>query len=195
MLAEFLRQRGYPVACLNGSMDLDQRREVQRAFASEAQVLISTDAGGEGLNLQFCDVVVNYDLPWNPMKLEQRIGRVDRIGQKFVVRALNFALEDTVELRVREVLEEKLQRILDEFGLDKLSDVLDSEEGGVDFEQLYVEAMLSPEDAEARAEALAAAIRERAVAARTPRRPAPCREIHVEPMQEKKEADPTNDAE
>jgi SNF2 family DNA or RNA helicase len=73
-----------------------------------AQVLISTDAGGEGLNLQFCHVIVNYDLPWNPMKLEQRIGRVDRIGQKHVVRALNFALEDTVELRVREVLEEKL---------------------------------------------------------------------------------------
>jgi hypothetical protein len=138
MLAEFLRQRGYPVVCLNGSMDLEERKTVQRAFANDAQVLISTDAGGEGLNLQFCHVIVNYDLPWNPMKLEQRIGRVDRIGQKHVVRALNFALKDTVELRVREVLEEKLQRILEEFGVDKLSDVLDSEEGGVDFEQLYL---------------------------------------------------------
>jgi SNF2 family DNA or RNA helicase len=139
---------------------------VQRAFAGDAQVLISTDAGGEGLNLQFCHVIVNYDLPWNPMKLEQRIGRVDRIGQKHVVRALNFALEDTVELRVREVLEEKLQRILEEFGVDKLSDVLDSEEGGVDFEQLYVGAVLSPEEAEARAEALAESIRARARSAR-----------------------------
>jgi hypothetical protein len=100
------------------------------------------------------------------MKLEQRIGRVDRIGQKHVVRALNFALEDTVELRVREVLEEKLQRILEEFGVDKLSDVLDSEEGGVDFEQLYVGAVLSPEEAEARAEALAESIRARARSAR-----------------------------
>ena len=96
------------------------------------------------------------------MKLEQRIGRVDRIGQKHVVRALNFALEDTVELRVREVLEEKLQRILEEFGVDKLSDVLDSEEGGVDFEQLYVGAVLSPEEAEARAAALAESLRARA---------------------------------
>jgi superfamily II DNA or RNA helicase len=166
MLAEFLRQRGYTVACLNGSMDLEARKLVQRAFAGDAQVLISTDAGGEGLNLQFCHVIVNYDLPWNPMKLEQRIGRVDRIGQKHVVRALNFALEDTVELRVREVLEEKLQRILEEFGVDKLSDVLDSEEGGVDFEQLYVGAVLSPEEAEARAEAVAESIRARARSAR-----------------------------
>jgi superfamily II DNA or RNA helicase len=166
MLAEFLRQRGYTVTCLNGSMNLEERKAVQRAFAGEAQVLISTDAGGEGLNLQFCHVVVNYDLPWNPMKLEQRIGRVDRIGQKHVVRALNFALEDTVELRVREVLEEKLARIMEEFGVDKLSDVLDSEEGGVDFEQLYVDAVLSPAEAEARAEALAEAIRARAQSAR-----------------------------
>lgn len=167
MLAKFLRQRGYTVTCLNGSMSLEDRKTVQRSFANEAQVLVSTDAGGEGLNLQFAHVVVNYDLPWNPMKIEQRIGRVDRIGQKHVVRALNFALEDTVELRVREVLEQKLQRILEEFGVDKLSDVLDSEEGGVDFEQLYVGAVLSPEEAEARAEVLAEAIRARAQSART----------------------------
>ena len=166
MLAEFLRNRGYTVACLNGSMGLDERREVQRAFANEAQVLVSTDAGGEGLNLQFCHVVVNYDLPWNPMKVEQRIGRVDRIGQPHVVRALNFALEDTVELRVREVLEEKLQRILEEFGVDKLGDVLDSEEGGVDFDNLYVSAVLTPGEAEKRAAALAEEIRRRAQAAR-----------------------------
>jgi SNF2 family DNA or RNA helicase len=165
MLAEFLRQRGFTVTCLNGSLGLDERRKVQQEFAGDAQVLISTDAGGEGLNLQFCHVVVNYDLPWNPMKLEQRIGRVDRIGQKHVVRALNFALEDSVELRVREVLEEKLQRILDEFGVDKLADVLDSDEGGIEFEQLFVDAMLSPEDAEARATALADAIREKATEA------------------------------
>jgi superfamily II DNA or RNA helicase len=166
MLAEFLGNRGFEVACLNGSLNLDERREVQRAFSDEAQVLISTDAGGEGLNLQFCHVVFNYDLPWNPMKLEQRIGRVDRIGQAHVVRAQNFALEDTVELRVREVLEEKLARILEEFGVDKLADVLDSEEGGADFEDLYVSAVLTPEDAEERASELAARVRERAAAAR-----------------------------
>ena len=88
------------------------------------------------------------------MKIEQRIGRVDRIGQKHIVRALNFALADTVELRVREVLEEKLARILEEFGVDKLADVLDSEEGGVPFEELFAQAIIAPEDAEQRAAAL-----------------------------------------
>jgi superfamily II DNA/RNA helicase len=167
MLAEFLEARGYPTVCLNGSLGMDERQDVQRAFREKAQVLISTDAGGEGLNLQFCHVVVNFDLPWNPMKLEQRIGRVDRIGQDKVVRAINFALDGTVELRVREVLEEKLATILAEFGVDKLSDVLDSEEGGVPFEELFKAAVLSPEDAEARAVRLAEEIRRRAEEARS----------------------------
>lgn len=164
MLADFLQQRGFKVVKLNGSMSMDERQAAQRAFAKDVQVMVSTEAGGEGLNLQFCHVVFNYDLPWNPMRLEQRIGRVDRIGQGKVVRAFNFALEDTVELRVREVLEEKLQRILEEFGVDKLADVLDSEEGGVSFDDLYISAVLSPEEAAARVEALAEQIRQRAQA-------------------------------
>lgn len=164
MLAEFLSARGFSVVRLNGSLDMDERREVQQAFAGEAQVLVSTDAGGEGLNLQFCHVVINFDLPWNPMKLEQRIGRVDRIGQQHVVRALNFALEDTVELRVREVLQTKLATILTEFGVDKLADVLDSEEGGVDFDELYRNAVMQPDAAEAKADELAERVRAKAAA-------------------------------
>src|SRR5215813_176078 len=162
MLAEYLQHRGFSVVRLNGSMDLEERRQVQHAFAGGAQILISTDAGGEGLNLQFCHVVINFDLSWNPMKLEQRIGRVDRIGQKHIVRALSFALEDTVELRVREVLEEKLRRILEEFGVDKLADVLDSEEGGVPFEELFAQAIVAPKDAERRAAELSDEIRHQA---------------------------------
>ena len=86
MLRDFLVQHGFWVVCLNGSMDLEQRRRVQREFAEKARILVSTDAGGEGLNLQFAHIVINYDLPWNPMRIEQRIGRVDRIGQKLPVR-------------------------------------------------------------------------------------------------------------
>src|SRR5690606_24157263 len=78
-----------------------------------------------------------------------------------------FALDGTVELRVREVLEQKLATILEEFGVDKLSDVLDSEEGGIPFEELFKAAVLSPEDAEARAERLAEEIRRRAEEARS----------------------------
>ena len=162
MLADFLEHRGFTVVSLNGAMDLEERRQAQRRFATDAQILISTDAGGEGLNLQFCHVIVNYDLPWNPMKIEQRIGRVDRIGQKHIVRAMNFALADTVELRVREVLEEKLARILEEFGVDKLADVLDSEDGGVPFEALFAQAMIATEYADQRAAGVADEIRRRA---------------------------------
>lgn len=164
MLAEFLESRGFKVACLNGSLSLDERKAVQQAFREDAQILISTDAGGEGLNLQFCHVVINFDLPWNPMKLEQRIGRVDRIGQQHLVRAFNFALEESVELRVREVLEEKLARILEEFGVDKLGDVLDSEATDLDFDQVYMNAVIDPSTALARVELLIQDLRQKAAA-------------------------------
>jgi hypothetical protein len=125
-------------------MDLPEREKMQLAFAGNARVMVSTDAGGEGLNLQFCHVVVNYDIPWNPMRVEQRIGRVDRIGQESPVRALNFLIEDTVEYRVREVLEDKLAVILREFGVDKTGDILDSAQAGQLFDQLYAQAIRDP---------------------------------------------------
>jgi hypothetical protein len=80
------------------------------------------------------------------MRLEQRIGRVDRIGQTHVVRAINFVFEDSVEHRVREVLEEKLAVIFEEFGIDKTGDVLDSAQAGQIFDELYVDAILKPDD-------------------------------------------------
>ena len=162
MLAEFLGNRGIPVACLNGSMSMEHRQQVQEAFAKETRILISTDAGGEGLNLQFCHLVVNFDIPWNPMRLEQRIGRADRIGQKSVVRAINFLFADSVEFRVRDVLEDKLAVILEEFGVDKTSDVLDSAEAAHLFDNLYVEALLHPDRIPQSVEQVAETIKARA---------------------------------
>ena len=166
MLYEFLTERGISAACLNGSMDMDERVQVQKAFAEDVRVLISTDAGGEGLNLQFCHVVINYDIPWNPMRLEQRIGRVDRIGQSHAVRAINFVFQDSVEGRVREVLEEKLDLIFREFGIDKTADVLDSAQAGQIFDDLYVEAILNPENVEAKVDEVIKSIREEAIESR-----------------------------
>jgi len=160
MLYEFLTERGFEVVCLNGSMGMEERTRVQDAFAKDARILISTDAGGEGLNLQFCHVVINYDIPWNPMRLEQRIGRVDRIGQSHVVRAINFVLEDSVEHRVLEVLEEKLAVIFKEFGIDKTGDVLDSAQAGQIFDDLYVEAILNPDAVEAKVDQVVKNIQE-----------------------------------
>lgn len=145
MLADYLESRGFTVATLNGGMDMEARTRTLQTFAQDARVLISTDAGGEGLNLQFCHVIVNFDMPWNPMRIEQRIGRVDRIGQKHVVRALNFVLEDTVEHRVRQVLEEKLAVIAEEFGVDKAADVMDSAEVEPVFDELFVQSLQHPE--------------------------------------------------
>jgi hypothetical protein len=167
MLRRFLTERGFAVVCLNGSMDMEERKRVQEAFAKDARILISTDAGGEGLNLQFCHVVVNYDIPWNPMRLEQRIGRVDRIGQSHVVRAVNFVFEGSVEHRVREVLEEKLAVIFEEFGIDKTGDVLDSAQAGQMFDEMYVEAILNPEKVEESVESAVARLEEQAREART----------------------------
>jgi len=88
MLLGLLEQAGVPAVMINGTMGLAERALAQQAFRDHAQILVSTDAGGEGINLQFAHVVVNWDLPWSPSRLEQRIGRVDRIGQTHTVRAL-----------------------------------------------------------------------------------------------------------
>lgn len=167
MLRRFLTDRGFPVVCLNGSMDMEERKSVQEEFANDARILISTDAGGEGLNLQFCHVVINYDIPWNPMRLEQRIGRVDRIGQAHIVRAVNFVFEDSVEYRVREVLEQKLAVIFEEFGIDKTGDVLDSAQAGRIFDEMYVEVILNPEKVEDSVDSVVARLQEQACEART----------------------------
>ncbi|MEW6458642.1 MAG: helicase-related protein [Bacillota bacterium] len=166
MLRDFLSERGFPVVCLNGAMDMDERKRAQEAFAREARILISTDAGGEGLNLQFCHVVINYDIPWNPMRLEQRIGRVDRIGQTHIVRAVNFIFQNSVEHRVLEVLEQKLAVIFEEFGIDKTGDVLDSAQAGHMFDDLYVEAILNPDRVEESVDEVVTRLREQVREAR-----------------------------
>lgn len=165
MLADFLEQRGITIATLNGSMGLEQRLSAQREFAGAARVLVSTDAGGEGLNLQFCHVIVNFDMPWNPMRVEQRIGRVDRIGQAHVVRAINFILADTVEHRIREVLEAKLDIIAHEFGVDKASDVMDSVEAEALFDDLFVHGLIEPDAVEAECDRTLQTIREKMTSA------------------------------
>jgi hypothetical protein len=118
---------------------------------------VSTDAGGEGINLQFAHVVVNWDLPWSPSRLEQRIGRVDRIGQAHLVRAFNLVCEHSVEARVLEVLNQKLEVILDELGADKRGDILESATRRVD--DLWTAAIVDPERLSQEAEQFAAETR------------------------------------
>lgn len=126
MLLALLDSSGISAVAINGTMGIHERATIQNEFRERARVLVSTDAGGEGINLQFAHIVVNYDLPWSPSRIEQRIGRVDRIGQSSPVQAINLVMEHSVDARVLEVLETKLAVILAELGADKAGDVLNS---------------------------------------------------------------------
>lgn len=144
MLFEFFENKGYNCSIINGSQDLDQRKRALVNFKNESQILIGTDAAGESLNMQFCHIIFNYDLPWNPMMIEQRIGRVDRIGQKEKVQAFNMLTNNSVDLRVYEVIEEKLNNIIEQLGIDKTSDVLDSTLDSKKINKLYLQSLLDP---------------------------------------------------
>lgn len=156
-LVETLERLGYSAAVIHGGISVPERIKQVEKFRDEAQFLVSTDAGGEGINLQFCRILINYDLPWNPMKLEQRIGRIDRIGQQYDVKVINFQLADTVEQRVREVIEQKLHTVRLEFqdGENKLTDILSTLEDQFSFENLYVHALLKREKEAVKLEELA----------------------------------------
>ena len=122
-LAELLTAKGWGVNTFHGQMKIDEKDTAVERFKNEAgpQVLISTEAGGEGRNFQFCHILVNYDLPWNPMRVEQRIGRVDRIGQDHAVNIFNLWVKGTIEERVLDVLEKRI-RVFEETigGLDPI---------------------------------------------------------------------------
>ena len=112
-LAGVLEANGYKVSVFNGQMSADEKESAIKQFRERTQLFVSTEAGGEGRNLQFAHVLVNYDLPWNPMKVEQRIGRLDRIGQTHVVEIYNLFFTDTLEERIVDVLEHRI-RIFEE---------------------------------------------------------------------------------
>ena len=145
MLYNVFEDKGYLCEIINGSQDIDTRKISLAKFKNTSQILIATDAAAESLNMQFCHIIVNYDLPWNPMMIEQRIGRVDRIGQKHKVQAYNMLTNNSVDLRVYEVIEEKLSNIIDQLGIDKTSDVLDSAIDLKQINKLYLQSLLDPD--------------------------------------------------
>jgi SNF2 family DNA or RNA helicase len=107
-LASELKKRGIPSAVFHGGLSPQMKDAAVESFRRKLPVLLSTESGGEGRNLQFSRIVVNYDLPWNPMRLEQRIGRVHRLGQDRDVLVYNLAARDTVESYVLWILQKKI---------------------------------------------------------------------------------------
>lgn len=119
---------------ISGSTVIDRKQAIVDTFRDKAEILIATEAGAEGINLQFCSLVVNYDMPWNPQRIEQRIGRCHRYGQKSDVVVVNFVNEaNYADRRVYELLNDKFSLFDGVFGAS--DEVLGSIDSGVDFER------------------------------------------------------------
>ena len=122
---------------ITGSPTADKRSAIVEYFRDEASIMIATEAAAEGINLQFCNLVVNYDMPWNPQRIEQRIGRCHRYGQKFDVVVVNFLNRaNAADLRVYQILDQKFQLFNGVFGAS--DEVLGAIQSGVDFEKRIV---------------------------------------------------------
>lgn len=124
----FLKQYGITSVPFRGGFKRGKKDWMRELFQNNAQVLIATEAGGEGINLQFCNHIINFDLPWNPMRLEQRIGRIHRLGQEKDVMIYNFATKETVEEHIMKLLYEKIH--LFEKVIGDLDDILTKLEFG-----------------------------------------------------------------
>jgi ERCC4-related helicase len=123
---------------ISGSRSADTRQALVDYFRDEAEIMIATEAAAEGINLQFCSMVINYDLPWNPQRIEQRIGRCHRYGQQHDVVVVNFLnTKNAADLRVYQLLDQKFNLFSGVFGAS--DDVLGSLESGIDFEKMIAD--------------------------------------------------------
>ncbi|MHA1844150.1 MAG: helicase-related protein, partial [Promethearchaeota archaeon] len=147
---EYLKNKikmwGYLVNVIHGGMSLEQRISAERIFKNETQILVATEAAGEGINLQFCNLMINYDIPWNPNRLEQRMGRIHRYGQLKEVFIYNLVAEDTREGKVLNKLFKKLDEIKQTLGSDKVFDVISNVYSDKNLAQLLIEAAASARD-------------------------------------------------
>ena len=140
-LAEICRRRGIRYSLFSGDLSRGEKDSAIARFRDEADVLLSTGAGGEGRNLQFADTVINFDLPWNPMRLEQRVGRVHRIGQEHDVFIFNFCQAGTVEEHLLRVLHDKVNMF--ELVVGEMDAILGSLDDARDFADLVMDLWLS----------------------------------------------------
>ena len=141
-LVENLVAWGFTVITIHGEMQQPAREAAEATFKSEqAQVMIATEAAGEGINLQFCHLMINYDIPWNPTRLEQRLGRIHRYGQDREVFMFNLVANNTREGRVLEAVLLKLERMRAEMGSDRVYDVIDERFANAHLETLIRDAV------------------------------------------------------
>jgi SNF2 family DNA or RNA helicase len=142
-LVSKIRSWGYSVNFIHGNMRLEDRVEAEKVFKHKTQVMVATEAAGEGINLQFCHLMINYDIPWNPNRLEQRMGRIHRYGQQKDVYVFNLVAEDTREGKVLAKLFDKLEEIRRALGSDRVFDVIGETYYGKNLYQLILDAVAS----------------------------------------------------
>jgi superfamily II DNA/RNA helicase len=131
-----LSNTGYKVTTIHGGKSVDERRAAQNKFAGDIQIMVATDAAGEGINLQFCRLLINWDIPWNPNRLEQRMGRIHRYGQKRDVLVFNLVAQNTREGNVLQRLLRKLDTIREQIGDDRVYDVISDVFEGISMEEI-----------------------------------------------------------
>jgi len=138
-----LREWGYSVTTIHGQMNMDARIAAEHEFRDETQILVATEAAGEGINLQFCALMVNYDIPWNPNRLEQRMGRIHRYGQQFEVHVWNLISKDTREGMILNRLFDKMERMREALGSDRVFDIIGDLIPGVRLDDLIRDAIFN----------------------------------------------------
>ncbi len=140
-LVQKIKEWKYSVTYIHGGLNNDRRIAAEQEFRNAAQIMVSTEAGGEGINLQFCHLMVNYDIPWNPNRLEQRMGRIHRYGQRHEVHIYNLIAAQTREGKILEKLFEKLDSIRESLGSDRVFDVIGDIIPGKSLKDLIVGAL------------------------------------------------------
>jgi SNF2 family DNA or RNA helicase len=141
-----LQQLGLDFVQYHGEMDTASKNQAIIEFEQHAQVLLSTEAAGEGRNLQFCRTMVNFDIPWNPMRIEQRVGRIHRVGQTREVRIYNLSASGTVEDYLLQILDQKLNMF--ELVIGEIDMILGHLSDERDFEDLLVDVWVSAQTSE-----------------------------------------------
>lgn len=144
VLAAAVQRAGLSSAVYHGSLSRAEKEAAIATFRADTPILLSTESAGEGRNLQFCHVMVNFDLPWNPMQIEQRLGRLHRVGQEHDVRLSNLVCRGTVEERVMHVLEAKIN--LFELVVGELDMILGRVDDDFDFENEVFDAFVDAVD-------------------------------------------------
>jgi SNF2 family DNA or RNA helicase len=139
-LAGLFRDAGMPFVEFRSGMSNEQKNAAIETFQNQTNLLLMTEIGAEGRNLQFCQTMINYDLPWNPMRLEQRIGRIHRIGQTQDVFVFNFCIKDSIEEYILYILDKKINMF--ELVIGEIDSILGNLDGEEEFSDIVLDIWL-----------------------------------------------------